>query len=276
MPPAARSIIRTSPIPRILSALCAPGVDAATVAGIVGQEPGLTARVLRVANSAYYGRPREIATLDRAIVVLGLDAVRGIAAAACLDRGLLRSPATAAVDMDAVLRHSVTAAAAAESLGRLRHRTLAGEAFIAALLHDFGVVVQLHLAVDPMVVRATELRTTPRAIHPAEEREQVGTSHADCVAVVFEAWQLPAALVDAVRHHHEPANAPEAARPVTALVHLGDLLALRLESCHAFEVAPGEPDAALDLLGLTAEELDAVGAALPERVAELRTALGGP
>lgn len=246
------------------------------MAGIVGQEPGLTARVLRVANSAYYGRPREIATLDRAIVVLGLDAVRGIAAAACLDRGLLRSPATAAVDMDAVLRHSVTAAAAAESLGRLRHRTLAGEAFIAALLHDFGVVVQLHLAVDPMVVRATELRTTPRAIHPAEEREQVGTSHADCGAVVFEAWQLPAALVDAVRHHHEPANAPEAARPVTALVHLGDLLALRLESCHAFEVAPGEPDAALDLLGLTAEELDAVGAALPERVAELRTALGGP
>ncbi|HXC60060.1 MAG TPA: HDOD domain-containing protein, partial [Steroidobacteraceae bacterium] len=66
---------------RILATLCDASLDARQIADVIQREPGLAARVLKVANSAFYGSSRHIATLDRALMLLGLDAVRGIAAA---------------------------------------------------------------------------------------------------------------------------------------------------------------------------------------------------
>ena len=87
--------------PRLLSALCQPEATAQSIARLISSEPGLAARVLKVANSPFYGVTRAIATIDRAVVVLGLDSVRGIAAAACLDRSLARG--------DSMLEHDATA-----------------------------------------------------------------------------------------------------------------------------------------------------------------------
>ena len=131
--------------PRIMASLCDPAVSAAHVCGLISKEPILYARVLRVANSAYYQQSRSITTLDRALVLLGLDAVRGIAAAACLNRTVARSKQHQLVDMGSVLDHSISAAAAAESLARIDHPRLAPEAFIAGLLHNLGIAVQMHL-----------------------------------------------------------------------------------------------------------------------------------
>ena len=68
--------------PRIMAALCDPEIQAREVCSLIAREPALCARVLRVANSAFYGHARSIATLERALALLGQDAVRGIAAAA--------------------------------------------------------------------------------------------------------------------------------------------------------------------------------------------------
>ena len=73
-------------VPRLMAALCDPDVSAAVVEDLVGRDPVLSLRVLRVANSAFYGQSRSITRIERALQLLGLDAVRGIAAAACLDR----------------------------------------------------------------------------------------------------------------------------------------------------------------------------------------------
>jgi len=118
-----------------MAALCNSDVSPGEVESLVLGEPALYARVLRIANSAYYGQARSITTLSRAVVVLGLDAVRGIAAAACLDRTLPRGWKHPLVDMNAVVHHSVATAAAAEALARIRHPDLAAEAFVAGLLH---------------------------------------------------------------------------------------------------------------------------------------------
>ena len=131
--------------PRLLSALCQPDATAQSISRLIGSEPGLAARVLRVANSPFYGVTRAIATIDRAVVVLGLDAVRGIAAAGCLDRSLSRGDPL--LNMSQLLRHSVATAAAAEALARMSDRSLAPEAFMAGLLHDFGSVLMTRL--DP-------------------------------------------------------------------------------------------------------------------------------
>jgi HD-like signal output (HDOD) protein len=259
--------------PRILALLCNPTVNAAEVAAVMGREPGLSLRVLRVANSAYYGLARSVSTIERALVLLGLDAVRGIAAAACLDRTVKRASEPAPIDMDALVRHSLATAVAAEALARIRHGSLAPEAFIAGLLHNLGVTVQLRL--DPAGVGAMidALQAMPERDIAALEAERVKVGHERCVAVLFEAWQLPAMLVEAARHHHDPMAAPEQHRELAALVNLGIHLSLACGNTYALEPAATRRNhAAMSLLGLTDEDLDRVAADLPERLARLQEA----
>src|SRR5260370_17748636 len=94
--------------PRIMAALCNPEVGSRQVAALVGKEPALYARVLRVAISPYYGQSRSITTIDRALVVLGVDAERGIAPAACLARTLPRRAKDAVADMKSLIHHTIS------------------------------------------------------------------------------------------------------------------------------------------------------------------------
>ena len=260
--------------PRILATLCQAGASPREVAHVIGQEPTLTARVLRIANSAYYGVSRAIATIDRAVVVLGLDAVRGIAAAACLDRSIMRSGDATPIDTGDLLRHSVATAAAAEALARHGHRALAPEAFIGGLLHDLGVTVQMRLDPQGLANLVNVARAGSYADMRTTEARHLRIGHEHCAAVLFEAWNLPAALVGAVRHHHDPTTAPPEQRPLAALVHLGEYLSLTNGMGFGAEWTTDEPSAnALEDLKISADQLAEVSAALPRLVAHLQGAL---
>ncbi len=258
--------------PRLMAALCNPEVDGRDVAGLIRSEPALYARVLRVANSPYYGQSRAITSIERALPLLGLDAVRGIAAAACLDHVVVQGGAP--LEMQALVRHSMATAAASDALARIHHRALAGEAFIAGLLHNLGVAVQIHLDTPGVQAMIEVRRVNPCGSIRELESDRVLVGHEECVAVIFEAWKLPAGLVAAVRHHHDPLGAPEPYRALACLVNLGATLALACGHTFTLEPAPAERHAgAMALLELTAGDLDRVEAALPERLAALRSAL---
>ena len=252
---------------RILAALCDPALSATELAAIVQREPGLAMRVLKVANSAYYGRSREVTSLDRALMVMGLDAVRGIASAACLDRSVVRR-GDGTLDADALISHSVGACLAAEAIAKIRHRSLAAEALMGGLLHDFGVLVQERL--DPEGVRALieQLALQPDADVTALEPSLAKIGHARCTQVVFESWKLPQLISLAVLHHHDPLAAPGPARELAALVHLGIQVSLDAGFAHALEPGPlpipREP--VLQLLQIDAESLRAITDHLPEQV----------
>jgi HD-like signal output (HDOD) protein len=253
---------------RILAALCDPSLGATGIAAIVQREPGLAARVLKVANSAFYGRSREVTSLDRALLVLGTDSVRGIAAAACLDRSIARRVEQAAIKPAALVAHCVASGVAAEQLARLRHRELAPEALIAGLLHDFGVLVQERM--DPAGVSALieALRQDPAADIEALERKLVRIGHARCAEILFDTWQLPQEIVVAASFHHDPLAAPEPARVLATLTHLGVQLAIEAGFVHPLEPGPlaiaREP--LLALLGLEAGALQAIADQLTEQV----------
>lgn len=261
--------------PRMMALLCNPEVSEREVASLIKKEPAVYARVLRVANSPYYGQPRSITTIERALPVLGLDAVRGIAAAACLDRTMVSGNLHCQVDVAALLNHSLGTAAAAESLASIRHHPLTADAFIASLLHNLGVVIQMQLDA-PGIEAIIEIRRTDtvRDIRLLESNF-AAVGHAECIAVVFEEWQLPDSLVAAVRHHHDPMAAPSGAhRNLAALVNLGAHLSLANGHTHTLEPAPTERNSqVLRQLELDEEDLDGIAVELPERAAKLRSAL---
>ena len=263
--------------PRIMAALCNPEVGSREVAALVGKEPALYARVLRVANSPYYGQSRSITTIDRALVVLGVDAVRGIAAAACLDRSLPRRGEDSVVDMKSLIQHSIATAASAESLARIRRPALAAEAFIAGLLHNLGIVVQLQL--DPPGIRTMIKLREAGDIRDmrALESDCAAIGHEECVGVIFEAWQLPESLIAAARDHHDPMGAAQPHRELAALINLGANLGLAGGSTFGLEpsqVARNAP--AMASLELDDDHLDGIAVDMPARVAALRSALMDP
>lgn len=260
--------------PRIIAALCNPKVSADQVAVLIAQEPALYVRVLRVANSAYYGQSRSITNVERALVLLGLDAVRGIAAAACLDRTLSLTGKCVLLNMQALIHHSHATAAAAESLARIVYPSLAPEAFIAGLLHNLGIAAQIQLD-TPGIQAMIELRASGDNRDVRElELEKSAVNHAECSAVIFEAWQLPENLIAGTRHHHNPMLAPEAHRPLAALVNLGANLGLAAGITYVLEPKPTDRnETAMAYLGLNSEQMDSVAEKLPERVAELSAAL---
>lgn len=252
---------------QVLAALCDPALDVGQLTALIAREPGLAARVLKVANSAYYGHSRHIATLDRALVVLGLDAVRGITAAACLDRSLLRRSHAAGAEPRSLINHCVASAFAAEQLAKRSGRGSSSEAFMAALLHDFGVPAQELL--DPLGVAAlVEALRRPDTDATQLEKELVQVGHAHCARVVFEDWHLPESIVQAALHHDDPSQAPPAARELTTLVHMG--IRLAIDAGFTYPLEPRRHRVAatplLEFLGVDAKAAAEIAEALPERV----------
>ena len=262
-------------VARLMKLLCDPQVSGAEIAALIENHPVLCARVLRVANSAYYGQPRSITTIKQAVPVLGLSAIRGVAAAACIDRAASHN-GDDPIDMAAMLRHSLATAVAADALARSHCEALAAEAFIAGVLHNLGVAVQVSIDASGIGAMLASLRSQAAQSIRALEAEHTTVRHEHCGAVVLDAWQLPESLVAVAAHHHLPADAPAVHRNLVSLVNLGTTLALATGHTFALEPTrmPHDP-AALQQLGLTEGDLDPVTADLPERVENLRRALLG-
>lgn len=257
-----------------LRLLTNPSVSVADVAASIDQEPTLAARVLRVANSAYYGVQREISTVESAAVMLGLDVLRAIAAAACFDSALMQSKDLKTASVDDLRRHCLGAAVAAETIAKLVDRKLAPVAFMGGLLHDLGILVKLGLEVTNQA-EGRDGDDTYAATHI--DADSATPSHEYCAAITFEVWGLPEVLVAAARYHHHPEDAPEGQRTIAALVHLGDTLSNASGFGFALDSDPngGSRDAACRTLGLDNQQIEEIGATLAERVEQLRRALAG-
>jgi hypothetical protein len=188
---------------RLLRLLADPQLSAAALAQHIGAEPAVAVRVLRVANSAYYGHAAQVATLARAGQVLGVQALRGIALAACFDGISARPRGLVHPDMAAFRRHSLATACAAQELARAMAPCQREQAFMAGLLHDLGLLLLWRL----------------RPATVAGEEPEAGLGHADCGRVLMQTWCLPAELTRAVAEHERharlstnlPANLPAGA-----------------------------------------------------------------
>lgn len=211
-----------------------PDGAARDFAAIIETDPPMAARLLRLANSSYYGGARGIATLSQAIVRIGLAEVRRVCLAIAAMRVFVRP--SALVDHRRFWRHCLAVASATRIIAA--HSRLAtvdaDAAYVAGLLHDVGALIldQYFERIYRLVL--TESRRTRRPIHLVED-EYLRLTHARVGQVVLERWRLPEAIVAAVGNHHEPAAAPPDALALAQIVHLADHIA-----CSQGIAGPGE------------------------------------
>ncbi len=193
------------------------------VAGIVGDQ-ALAARVLRVANSPFFGIQHRVASIHDAIVVLGFRAVGSLVLAASLT-GYFVPPEGSGIDLAVFWRHGMGTGLCARALAR--HCGLEAEtAFTAGLLHDIG---QLLLVTARPVQYAEALAWRDERDCPMREAERsiLGFDHAQVGRMVTERWRFPSEIVQAVAHHHDPIQAE--ASGYADVAHVADALAHGLD-----------------------------------------------
>jgi HD-like signal output (HDOD) protein len=259
---------------QLITLLCNDAVGADELAARIEAQPLISARVLQIANSSYYGHAKTVSNIRRALLLLGVNIVRGIAATACIDQ-VMPHRIACLPDPPAILRHSLATAIGCEMLATMTHPPLASDAFLAGLLHNLGVVLQASL--DPA---GTNAQIAARQTQPAQairslEEVHCQYGHEECAAVLFDAWQLPECFIESARHHHQPGEAHRPHHILTALVWASSHLALSCGNTFSLEpIAPEADYAWLSELGLYERHFETVKLELPERVALLSRALG--
>jgi len=230
--------------------------DVKELAKIVKNDPALSAKVLSLANSAFFGGSHVLTGLDQAIVRIGLQNTRNIVLGVSLltSMGGTGGKKTAA-DYERLFQHSFTVGAVAQymttaAVAGMEHLS----PFLGGILHDIGLLVltsqfpaEYHQIIQTVATGVPLL---------AAEDEVIGFSHADIGAWLAAKWRLPAKVCAVIEHHHRPMAAAADDLALVALIHAADILVSR----HLLPPVAGDPafapdHDALSLLGLEEDGL---------------------
>lgn len=247
-----------------------PNVTMSRLAEVISTAPELSARILRIVNSAFYGFPGEIRSIERATTLMGLESVRNVTIAASLMRVFQGRPLGRTFAPKDIWTHSLAVAAATRLLAVTKRLTAADEAFLAGLLHDIGLMVELQVHRLKLATMLTHIEGgDDRHILDLEEAT-FGATHQDFGASLLESWGLPETFAIVAGCHHSPYTAPAAERTLPVMVHVAE----RLVAAHSGHFLLDEQSAAvdeelIDELRLTTDQLNAVVDSLPAAVAEV-------
>lgn len=208
---------------KIIATVEDPKSSAAQLHRIVSHDPALVTRILKVVNSAFYGLPGQVGSVERAIVLLGLNAVKNIAVAASLGqmfRGVRLCDGYSAKDL---WTHCIAVAVVARELARRVKLQLAEEAFLAGMIHDVGILVTLQTWPEQLRIVCDRAQATEQSFISLEQ-EVIGVDHQQLGKALAEKWQFPLPCQLVAGHHHEPELLPETSRTLVSLVHVADTL----------------------------------------------------
>ena len=183
----------------------------------------MAAKVLKLANSSYYGFRQKIANIPQAVTLLGFATLKNaLLAAAVFD--MFRIQGTG-FDLHALWKHSVTTATAAKLVAKRARYPQAEKAFTAALLHDVGKIILARFVPLGLAEIMEAVRGDGLAMYDAE-KAVIGLSHPALGAWVLGKWGLPVPVVEAVEFHHHPTRA-QTSFDLAAIVYLANILAHR-------------------------------------------------
>jgi putative nucleotidyltransferase with HDIG domain len=234
-----------------------PRSSAADIGELIRQDPGLTARLLRIANSPFYGFPSRIDSVPRAITVIGTNQLRHLILATSTIQVFSDFP-NDLVSMETFWHHSLRCAVIARNLAAHLHEPNVERYFTAGLLHDIGYLI-IYRELPELANQTLTRSNQNRGIVHSIEQEIIGFDHGAVGGELLRQWNLPSALSEAVEFHHTPHLARQHPKEA-AIIHVANYLANTMsarvgsdiEETEALEVT------ALKTTGLTPDILQTV------------------
>lgn len=245
-----------------------PASTAQDLHKVIANDPALCSRILKVVNSAFYGLPRQIGSINRAIVLLGLNAVKNIAIAASLTklfRGGQLCPRFSARDL---WIHCMATGSASKLICDELKLGLPDEAFLAGLIHDIGIMVEMQAVRDKLLRVFDEMKFDGQNVPQTDMREAetrvIGANHCAFGLALCEAWKFPASFSQVAGNHHDPTQLPSGSRMLTSIVHVADRIAAQLNYGFRGDLINTDVTSeTLDELHMTRPQMEAIKASMP-------------
>jgi HD-like signal output (HDOD) protein len=252
----AKSIKDLEPMPKVIhearELLSNPNTTFKKIGKVIETDQAITAKVLKIANSAYYGLSGRVSSIHQAIVVMGLETLKQAIYTAGSSKLLSKTLKGYDLQPSVLWNHSLAVAFGAKIIAAKRKPTLENDAFTAGLLHDVGKLI-----LDEYILKSKlmfeKLTKDTNSSRKAEE-ELFGFDHSEIAGLICEEWHLPENQTLAIRHHHDPSRSPEVG--LTYILHLADHLAHKCGfGAGITEEAQEIKDYTLEILKLDEEEL---------------------
>ncbi|MHC4444434.1 MAG: HDOD domain-containing protein [Planctomycetota bacterium] len=252
---------------RIISVVDDPKSTAKDLHNIIKNDPALATKILKVVNSAFYGLPGQISEIDRAIVLLGLSAVKNIAISASISRLFAADKISDRFSARDIWKHSVAVAVAARQLCAIMGmKSIAEEAFLAGLIHDLGLLVERQ-AFFEQLSEVLRLSVKDKRHFCDIETELIGADHQVLGCALTTKWKFPRVLQTVVGYHHKFEFLSPENRLLPRLVYIADTICCR-EKIGFHLCAENQPisDEVLSDTGIAEVDLQAVIELLPEYI----------
>jgi HD-like signal output (HDOD) protein len=200
---------------------------------VISNDPALCSRILKVVNSSFYGLPGQIGSINRAIVMLGLNAVKNIAIAASLAKLFRGGDLTPEFSARHLWHHANQVAAASKMIADQLKLGLGDEAYLAGLIHDLGIMVEMQFDRNALIEVVQALGPGPDGSPLndmlAVEQTIFGANHQDFGLALCKKWKFPETFQRVTGFHHRPLDLAAENRTITTIVHIADRMAGTLE-----------------------------------------------
>lgn len=212
----------------LVAAIADPDTSVRDVAGIVERDAAMCAQIFHLVNSAYFGVVRRITSIQQAVTFLGTRMLKNLVLSVEVFRAFEGARRIPGFSLERLQEHATLSARIAS---RLVPRADADDAFMAAMLHDLGVLMMAARLPEQLALVLDTARAEDRDVVDVE-RALLGTTHAELGAYLLGLWGLPGPLVDAVAHHHHPSQVASRDLDLLAATHLADALSAELRNPH--------------------------------------------
>ncbi|MGB9823093.1 HDOD domain-containing protein [Thermodesulfovibrio sp.] len=232
---------------KILSVIEDPRVSLQKITDFVSSDPTLTARVLKMVNSPVYGFPGRISSVSHAMVILGLNAVKGLLLGVSVFEIMQKN-------MIGLWEHSLSTAIFARIIAMKRQLQAPEEISIGALLHDIGKVIFIMAFKDEYMKIINSAQEKASFLYEIE-RQYFGLTHAEVGGIIAKKWKFPQKLIEPIMYHHRPQLA-EKFQMETAIVHISNILALARGVGYSGEIfVPSVHPFAWEILNFKSDEI---------------------
>ncbi len=245
---------------------------ASEIESILKYDPGLTANILKLTNSAYFGIPTRISSVRQAIVLLGWKRLLQVVMTICMSPLMNKTIPGYDMPRGALWQHSIAVSVAAEILVKALKIPDADEVFTAALLHDVGKLILGGFVKEDLP--QIEDMVTKGITFDVAESMVLGTNHAEIGGQILDKWSFPSELVSAVQWHHDPESCEESCN-LSDIVHVANTMGImtgygKIDQ----ELALEHFGPVADRLGLAPENLEEMAQQTAARVKKLITSWG--
>ncbi len=247
-----------------------PASTLATVGEVIEKDPDLTARLLKLGNSSFFGFPSRVETVSETISLIGIQQVHDLISVATVVK-IFKGLAPDLVDMESFWKHSLACGIAARILAMARRVPKPEKYFVAGLLHDVGRLV-LYSRAPEKAREVFKSMQTGRCLLREAEKEVLGFDHTEIGEALLRSWNYPPNLVQTIRYHHQPISSGPF-QLEASLVHVADALvnAMQLGSSGERFVPPLQWQA-WERLSLPIEIIESTMESVDEQIIEVERA----